>query len=112
IQAADLTALNAGVHLHLALKQMALEQNIAGFATECWSGLPRELGLNPCMGFIEDAYTLACEVDVMLCISLLLVRYLLGTGAYVGDLYDLDMDGNLTLIHCGAPVSLAPNKEQ
>jgi L-fucose isomerase-like protein len=112
IQAADLTALNAGVHLHLALKQMALEQNIDGFATECWSGLPRELGLNPCMGFIEDAYTLACEGDVMLCISLLLVRYLLGTGAYVGDLYDLDMDGNLTLIHCGAPVSLAPNKEQ
>jgi L-fucose isomerase-like protein len=59
------------------------------------------------MGFIEDAYTLACEGDVMLCISLLLVRYLTGQGAYVGDLYDLDLDGILTLIHCGAPASLA-----
>jgi len=112
IQAADLNTLNAGIQLHLALKQLALEQKLDGVATECWSGLPREMGLNPCMGFIEDAYTLACEGDVMLCISLLLVRYLVGTAAYVGDLYDLDMDGNLTLIHCGAPVSLAPNREQ
>lgn len=110
IQAADLNALDTGIQLHLALKQMAEEQRIDGFATECWSGLPRELGLNPCMGFIEDAYTLACEGDVMLCISLLFVRYLLGTGAYVGDLYDLDMDGILTFIHCGASVSLCSNK--
>jgi L-fucose isomerase-like protein len=112
INAADFNALDAGIQLHLALKQVALEQQIDGFSTECWSGLPRELGLNPCMGFIEDAYTLACEGDVMLCISLLLVRYLIGTGAYVGDLYDLDMDGILTLVHCGAPASLASNKEE
>jgi L-fucose isomerase-like protein len=112
IDAADLNALKAGIQLHLALKQVALEQNIDGFATECWSGFPRELGLNPCMGFIEDAHTLACEGDVMLCISLLLVRYLTGIGAYVGDLYDLDLDGILTLIHCGAPASLTSNSEE
>ena len=108
--AADLNTLNAGIQLHLALKQVAMKQKIDGFATECWSGFPRELGLNPCMGFIEDAYTLACEGDVMLCVSLLLIRYLTGTSAYVGDLYDLDLDGNLILSHCGAPASLAPNK--
>ena len=112
INAADLNALDAGIQLHLALKQVAVEQKIDGFATECWSGFPRELGLNPCMGFIEDAYTLACEGDVMLCISLLLVRYLTGSSAYVGDLYDLDLDGILTLIHCGAPASLASNREE
>ena len=112
IDAADLNALEAGIQLHLALKQVALEQKLDGFATECWSGFPKELGLNPCMGFIEDAYTLACEGDVMLCISLLLVRYLIGTSAYVGDLYDLDLDGILTLIHCGAPASLASNREE
>jgi L-fucose isomerase-like protein len=110
IDTADLNALEAGIQLHLALKQVAIEQAIDGFATECWSGFPRELGLNPCMGFIEDAYILACEGDVMLCISLLLVRYLTGAGAYVGDLYDLDLDGILTLIHCGAPASLAPDE--
>jgi L-fucose isomerase-like protein len=105
--AADLHALNGGIQLHLALKQLAMLQGIDGFATECWSGFPRELGVNPCLGFEEDAYTLACEGDVMLCVSLLLVRYLTGTRTYVGDLYDLDMDGMLTMIHCGAPVSLA-----
>ena len=112
IDTTDLNALEAGIQLHLALKQVAVEQKIDGFATECWSGFPRELGLNPCIGFIEDAYTLACEGDVMLCISLLLVRYLIGTGTYVGDLYDLDMDGILTLVHCGAPASLGSNKEE
>jgi len=112
INAADLNALDTSIQLHLALKQVALEQKIDGFATECWSGFPMELGLNPCLGFIEDAYTLACEGDVMLCISLLLVRYLTGSSAYVGDLYDLDMDGILTLIHCGAPTSLASNKKE
>ncbi len=110
INAVDLKALDKGIQLHLALKQIALEQNLDGFATECWSGFPRELGLNPCMGFMEDMYTLACEGDVMLCISLLLVRYLTGSSAYVGDLYDLNMDGIITLIHCGAPAILASNK--
>jgi L-fucose isomerase-like protein len=93
------------------LKRIAQEQRINGFATECWSAFPRELGLNPCLGFIEDAYTLACEGDVLLCITLLTVRYLTGSSAYVGDLYDLDMNGTLTLIHCGAPASLSRNKK-
>lgn len=112
IDEADLNAFDAGIQLHLALRQVAIEQEIDGFATECWSGFPRELGLNPCMGFIEDAYTLACEGDVMLCISLLLVRYLTGAAAYVGDIYDLDLKGILTLIHCGAPASLASIREE
>ena len=110
VDTAAVKSLDAGIKLHLALKQIAQEQKIDGFATECWSGFPRELGLNPCLGFIEDAYTIACEGDVMLCISLLLARHLTGRSAYVGDLYDVDLDGQVTLVHCGAPVSLASNK--
>jgi L-fucose isomerase-like protein len=106
----DGNALSAGIRLHLVLKQLALEQAINGFATECWSGFPKELGLNPCMGFIEDAYTIACEGDVLMCAALLIVRYLTGSNAYAGDLYDLDLDGILTIVHCGAPASLAKNK--
>ncbi len=112
INPSDAKALDAGIQLHLALKQIAQEQTIGGFATECWSGFPKEMGLNPCIGFIEDAYTLACEGDVMLCVSLLLVRYLTGSSAYAGDLFDLDMEGILTLIHCGAPASLAADKKE
>jgi L-fucose isomerase-like protein len=110
VDTADEKALEAGIQLHLALKQIAQEQKLDGFATECWSGFPKELGLNPCMGFIEDAYTIACEGDVMLCVSLLIVRYLTGMRAYVGDLFDMDLDGILTLTHCGAPASLASDK--
>ena len=110
VDAADENALDAGIKLHLALKQIALEQKLDGFAAECWSGFPRELGLNPCLGFLEDAYTLACEGDVTLCISLLIIRYLTSKSSFVGDLYDLDLDGILTLTHCGAPASLASKK--
>ncbi len=74
MDAADHTALDAGIGLHLALKRIAEEKKLDGMAVECWSGLPRELGLNPCLGFIEDAYTLACEGDVMACVSLLMVQ--------------------------------------
>jgi L-fucose isomerase-like protein len=112
VNAADVKSLEAGIKLHLALKQVAREQKIDGFAAECWTGFPRELGLNPCLGFIDDAYTLACEGDVMACVSLLIVRYLTGTRATIGDLYDLDLDGGLTLVHCGAPASLASNKRE
>ena len=112
VDAADLTALEAGIRLHLSLKQIAQEKRLDGLATECWSGFPRELGLNPCLGFIEDAYTLACEGDVMACASLLMVKYITGVDAYAGDVYDLDLDGMLTLVHCGAPASLASNHHE
>ena len=71
-----------------------------------------EIGLNPCLGFIEDAYTLACEGDVMSLASLLIVKYLSGSRAYTGDMYDLDMEGVLTLVHCGGPASLAGDNRQ
>ena len=110
VETGDVNALDAGIRLHNAMKKLALEQTLDGFATECWSGFPREIGLNPCLGFIEDAYALACEGDVMLCISLLIVRYLTDSSTFVGDLYDVDLDGILTLTHCGAPASLASKK--
>jgi L-fucose isomerase-like protein len=112
LDAANRDATEAGITLHLALKRIAQENKIDGFAIECWTGLPREIGLNPCLGFIEDAYTLACEGDVMMCISLLIARYLSGSSAFAGDLYDLDLDGILTLVHCGAPASLASSNKE
>jgi L-fucose isomerase-like protein len=112
VAATDGNALDTGIKLHLALKQIAQDEKIDGFAAECWSGFPKELGLNPCLGFLEDAYTLACEGDVMLCISLLITRYLTSSSTFAGDLYDMDLDGNLTLTHCGAPASLASNKSE
>ena len=99
--------LEPGIRLHLALKRIAAEERLDGYAAECWSGLPAALGLNPCLGFREDAYALACEGDVLLCVALLGVRWLTGASAYAGDLYECDLEGAVTLVHCGGPASLA-----
>jgi L-fucose isomerase-like protein len=107
VEAQDVPALEKGLLLHQALKQVAREHALEAFATECWTGFPGEVGLNPCLGFVEEAYTLACEGDVMLCAGLLIARYLTGASAWAGDVYDLDLEGVLTLVHCGAPASLA-----
>jgi L-fucose isomerase-like protein len=48
----------------------------------------------------------------MACASLLMVKYLTGASAYVGDVYDLDLDAALTLVHCGAPSSLASDNHE
>ena len=99
--------LNPGIRLHLALKHIAKSHSLDGFAIECWSRMPKEVGLNPCLGFIEDDYTLTCEGDVLISIATQMVRYLTGINPYVGDIYDLDKENILTLVHCGAPASLA-----
>jgi L-fucose isomerase-like protein len=110
LEKADSRALAEGIKLHLGLKRLAEEYRLDGFAAECWSGCPLELGLNPCLGLIEDEYELACEGDVMLCLSLLIVRGITGCRSFAGDLYDLDVEGILTLVHCGAPASLCANQ--
>ncbi len=104
---ASALSLEPGLRLHLALKRIAAEQRIQGFAAECWSGLPAAVGLNPCLGFMDDAYAMACEGDVHLCVGLLVVQWLSGRMAYAGDLYDCSLDGLVTLVHCGGPASLA-----
>jgi len=103
----DIPIVDAGLKLHLALKQLTNEKQLKGIVAECWTGFPRELEMNPCLGFIEDAYTLACEGDLVLMIALLMIRYLTGVFSFVGDIYDLDLDHNIILVHCGAPASLA-----
>ena len=65
VDAADRNALDVGIQLHNSLKRLSMEQKLDGFATECWSGFPRELGLNPCLGFSEDAYALLKEAKLM-----------------------------------------------
>ena len=101
-------ALLPGLSLHTALKNIASELDLEAFACECWSGLPKEIGLNPCLGFIEDSYILACEGDVMLALLLLMAKYMTGISACAGDIRYLDMDNILALCHCGGP-SMAGN---
>ena len=100
-------ALEPGLSLHLALKRIAGELGLEAFAIECWSGLPEAMGLNPCLGLVEDAYVLACEGDVMLAVLLLMVGYMTGASACAADIRYIDKDGVLTLCHCGGPAAAA-----
>jgi len=102
-----LKALLPGLSLHVALKTIAGELGLEAFAVECWSGLPEAIGLNPCLGFVEDSYVLACEGDAMLALLLLMVRYMTGVSACAGDVRYLDKDNVLTLSHCGGPCAAA-----
>ena len=96
-------ALLPGLGLHVALKSIAGELGLEAFAIECWSGLPEAIGLNPCLGFVEDSYVLACEGDVVLALLLLMAGYMTGISACAGDVRYLDTDNVLTLCHCGGP---------
>jgi L-fucose isomerase-like protein len=98
-----------GLKLHMVLKHLAKNEKIDAFAIECWSGLPKALGLNPCLGFIEDSYIIACEGDVVLSIMLLAIKYMTGQISFVGDIQFIDENNIATLCHCGASASLAVN---
>lgn len=99
----------SGIRLHLAMKHLTQMYSLCGFAVECWSRFPSELGMNPCLGFLEDDYIMACEGDVLLAASHILARVVTGNYSYAGDIYDLDDQNVLTLNHCGAPMSLSTN---
>lgn len=98
-----------GLKLHMAFKHLAKKEGLDAFAIECWSGLPKTLGLNPCLGFIEDSYIIACEGDVVLGIMLLAIKYMTGQTPFVGDIQFIDKNNIITMCHCGASASLAVN---
>lgn len=98
-----------GLKLHMVLKHLAKNDGIDAFAIECWSGLPKALGLNPCLGFIDDSYVIACEGDVVLGVMLLAIKYMVNLIPFVGDIQCIDENNIITICHCGASASLAVN---
>ena len=102
-------SLTLGLKLHMALAFLAKKEKIDAYALECWIGLPEKLTLNPCLGFIEDAYIIACEGDAILSIMLFILKCMVGYIPFVADIQNLDEDNILTICHCGASASLAEN---
>lgn len=96
-----------GLKLHMALRYLARCESFDAFAVECWTGLPQVLGLNPCLGFIEDSYVMACEGDVVMGIMLLAMRHMIGRVPFTGDIQYLDEGNEMIVRHCGAPAALA-----
>jgi len=104
---APIESLMPGFRFHTVLKYLAECESFDAFAIECWSGLPKILGLNPCLGFMEDAYLIVCEGDVTMGIMQLAIKYMVDQTPFAGDIQYIDERNVMTVCHCGAPASLA-----
>lgn len=103
--------LTPGLKLHMVLLHLAAKHSFDAFAIECWSGLPKAIGINPCLGFIDDTYVIACEGDAVMGIMLLAVKYMTGRIPFACDVQNIDDSNILTVSHCGASPSLAVNSD-
>lgn len=100
--------------LEYVLKRYAAEENLSGFAIQCWTAIQEEIGISPClsMGRLTDSGIMcACEVDIFGAITMV-VQHLLAFKKDVPHFIDWTIqnqeDENTFLAwHCGnAPVSL------
>jgi len=100
--------------LEYVLKKYAAEENLSGFAVQCWTVMQEEIGISPClsMGRLTDSGIMcACEVDIFGAITMV-VQHLLTFKQNVPHFIDWTIQNqeneNVFLAwHCGnAPVSL------
>ena len=100
--------LREAARFDLALGDLAAMHRLAGFAVECHTETNLLFGINPCLSFAHREPTIAigCEGDVEMAAHILMVRWLTGADAYLGDIFSL-RDGVLTLKHCGGSCRMA-----
>ncbi len=96
------------------LKKYAAEENLSGFAIQCWTAMQEEIGISPClaMGRLTDSGIMcACEVDIHGAITMVM-QHLLTFREDVPHFIDWTIQNqeneNIFLAwHCGnAPISL------
>lgn len=90
--------------LYLTLKQLMEEQNYAYGVIKCWPEMGN-LKAVPCavLGRLADAgYSIACEGDVDVSLSMAMQNALTGSANFITDLIDINEEQNyLTFWHCG-----------
>jgi L-fucose isomerase-like protein len=100
--------------LEYVLKKYAAEENLSGFAIQCWTAMQEEIGISPClsMGRLTDSGIMcACEVDIHGAITMV-VQHLLTFMKDVPHFIDWtiqnqEKEDTFLAWHCGnAPISL------
>jgi L-fucose isomerase-like protein len=94
---------------YLALTDLVRENDLDGLAVRCWPEL-RRLGIaSPCfaMSLLSDKGVMtSCEGDLTAAVSMLILHYLTGSPAYLGDLLAIDeAENTMSFFHCGAAAS-------
>jgi len=100
--------------LEYVLKKYAGEENLSGFAIQCWTAMQEEIGVSPClsMGRLTDSGIMcACEVDIHGAITMV-IQHLLTLMKDVPHFIDWTIqnqenENTFLAWHCGnAPISL------
>ncbi len=108
----DQASLEQSLRIYGGLRDLAGEREWAGVATRCWPECFTEYGGAACAPqamLTEDGIPGMCEADVYGNITSLILLELAGEAPFVGDLVDVDIDGDTAVFwHCGlAPISMA-----
>jgi len=93
--------LKRALALRLALRNIALKNRLDAVAADCWNEIVPDIGINPCLEFVYNEYTIACEGDLTLALTMLAGEEICDMPGYCGDLYSLDeSNGIASLMHC------------
>jgi len=108
----DQAALRRSLGSYLALRQLADERGLAGFAVRCWPEFFTELGCAACgaMSLLSDEGTpCSCEADVNGTLTQLILQWISDEPAFGTDVVSFDLDDDTVAVwHCGlAPLSMA-----
>jgi len=96
---------------YLALNSIAKENNIIGFAVECYPELMGQVCLAASL-LAKDNIVVACEADVNSALAMIILNYLTGKSIHNTDLLNPDSKNSVVFSHCGSgDFSIAKNKK-
>lgn len=108
----DQTATHGTLATFVTLRELAVKDNLSGFAVRCWPEFFTEMGCAACgaMSLMnQDQIPCGCEADVNGTITHLILQWVSGEPAFNSDIVDFDLGENTAVLwHCGqAPLSMA-----
>jgi len=86
---------------YLVLDKIAKENNISGFAVECYPELMGQVCLAASL-LAERNIVVACEGDVNSTLAMMILNYLTGLPVHNTDLLNPDSENSVVFSHCGS----------
>lgn len=112
LDAMEAEPVDGTMRVYAALKSIAAERRIDGFAVRCWPEFFTESGCAACgaMSMLTEERTpCGCEADVYGTLTTLAMQALADAPVFMADLVDIDPEGDSAVFwHCGlAPLAMA-----
>ncbi|MCL4377338.1 MAG: hypothetical protein M1409_02970 [Actinobacteria bacterium] len=86
---------------YLLLKKIALENNLDGFAIECYPEIMGQVCLAASL-LARENIVIGCEGDMNSTTGMLILNYLTGVSVHNTDLLDPDSENSIVFSHCGS----------